>query len=84
MKMRTPSWGATAGLALAIVVLAAASVMLLNSDGANYKVLVAVWLWTLPFAGFFSGLGYAIGKIVESIVGTTASGDDGGMHADAQ
>ena len=83
MKMHLSSWGATAGLVVAIVVLAVASVMLLESDGANYKVLVAVWLWTLPFAGFFSGIGYAIGKIVEAIVRTNASGDSGGMHADA-
>ena len=84
MKMRMSSWGATAGIVVATIVLAAASVMLLNSDGANYKVLVAVWLWALPFAGFFSGIGYAAGKIIESIVGTNATGENGGLHADAR
>ncbi len=84
MKMSVSSWGATAGLVLAIVVLAATSVMLLHSDGANYKVLIAVWLWALPVAGFFSGIGYAIGKIIEAIVRANAPDDKGGMHADAR
>lgn len=81
--MRKPSTlGAVAGVAIAGIVLAALSVMLLNSDGANYKVLVAVWLWLLPVTGVFAGLGYAAGKIVEALFGAK-SDEEGGSRADA-
>jgi len=83
--MKKPSTlGALAGTAVALVVLAAISVMLLNTDGANYKVLVAVWLWLLPVTGAFAGLGYGAGRIIEARFGARRSGEDGGMHADTR
>ena len=82
MKMHMSSWGATVGMMVAIALLAVTSAMLLNSEGANYKILVAVWLWALPVAGLFSGVGYAAGKIIEATVRPNAPSDDGGMHAD--
>jgi hypothetical protein len=83
-KMGLGSWGGTIGLVVAIVLLAVQAVALLHSDGANYKVLVAVWLWALPFAGFFSGIGYGVGKLAERLVGTNATDGEGGAHADAR
>lgn len=63
MRLTLPAWGAIAGAAAAVVVLAVLSVMLLKSGGANYKVLVAVWLWLLPVIGLFAGTGYTAGKL---------------------
>jgi glycosyltransferase involved in cell wall biosynthesis len=65
VRLTLPGWGALAGAAVAIAVLATLAVMLLNSGGANYKVLVAVWLWLLPVTGSFAGLGYAAGRIAD-------------------
>lgn len=63
MRLTLPAWGAIGGVAVAFAVLAVLSAMLLNSGGANYKVLVAVWLWLLPVTGLFAGAGYAGGRI---------------------
>ena len=81
--MRSPSTlGVVVGMVIALIILAALSIMLLNSDGANYKVLVAVWLWLLPATGVFAGIGYAAGKIVEVFLGAKNS-DEGGLRGDA-
>ncbi len=82
--MRRPSiLGPVLGTMVSFVILAALSYMLLNSDGANYKVLVAVWLWLLPMIGTFAGTGYAAGRIVE-VFGAKRAGDAGGLRADAR
>jgi hypothetical protein len=82
--MRSPStFGVIIGMVIALAILGALSIMLLNSDGANYKVLVAVWLWLLPVTGFFAGIGYAAGKIVEMFTSAKNS-DEAGLHADAR
>ena len=82
--MKGPSTlGAVTGMLIAFVVLAALAFMLLASDGANYKVLVAVWLWLLPVTGVFAGFGYAAGKIVEVFLGARSSREEGGSRADA-
>lgn len=83
MRLRLPTWGAAAGTLLALASLAVVSLMLLNSGGANYKVLVAVWLWLLPVTGLFAGLGYAVGKIIEAIARAKMASEEGGRHADA-
>lgn len=83
MKTHASTWGAIAGTAGALAVLAWLSFMLLNSGGANYKVLVAVWLWLLPATGAGAGIGYAAGKIIEGAV-TRASRRHGESHADAR
>ena len=82
--MRRPSTlGVIAGALVALAVLGALSVMLMNSDGANYKVLVAVWLWLLPVTGVLAAAGYACGRIVEAIVRARSSDGKGGLRADA-
>jgi hypothetical protein len=63
MRLTLAAWGAIVGVAVAFAILAVLSVMLLNSGGANYKVLVAVWLWLLPVTGIFAGAGYAAGRV---------------------
>jgi hypothetical protein len=73
MRLSIPTWGTIIGAGVATAVLVTLSVMLLNSGGANYKVLVAVWLWTLPALGLFAGLGYTAGKIAGLIVGSNRS-----------
>lgn len=83
MSMQPSAWGAIAGIVAALAVLAALSVMLLNSGGANYKVLVAVWLWLLPVTGVCAGIGYAVGKTVELMAGAKNSGEEGDAHGDA-
>lgn len=80
---RLSTLGALFGTAAALGVLAWFSVVLLNSDGANYKVLVAVWLWLPPAVGVGAGLGYAAGKIVAAFTGAKSSDQEGGAHADA-
>ena len=80
---RLPTLGALFGTAAALGVLAWLSFVLLNSDGANYKVLVAVWLWLLPAVGVGAGLGYAVGKIVEAVTGAKSSDQEGGARANA-
>ncbi len=84
MRLRPSTWGAIAGIVVALAVLAVLSLMLLNSGGANYKVLVAVWLWLLPVTGFFARLGFAVGKIIEAIAGAKTAGEEGGIRADAR
>ena len=83
MNMKPSTLGAIAGAVVAVVFLVASSITLLNSDGANYKVLVAVWLWLLPAIGFFCGLGYLLGKLVESIAACTQH-NEGGAHGDVR
>ena len=80
---RLPTLGALLGTAAALGVLTWLSFALLNSEGANYKVLVAVWLWLLPAVGVGAGLGYAGGKIVEAFTGAKSSDQEGGVRADA-
>jgi hypothetical protein len=84
MSMRPSSWGAVVGIVVALAILAVASYMLLDSAGANYKVLVAVWLWLLPVTGVFAGIGYAAGKMTEVIGGAKTSRDEGGLDADTR
>ena len=84
MRLRLPTWGAAAGTLLALASLVVVSLVLLNSGGANYRVLVAVWLWLLPVTGLFAGLGYAVGTIIQVIAGAKASPEKGGTHADAR
>jgi hypothetical protein len=80
--MKSPSTlGVVAGMLVAFVILAALAFMLLKSDGANYKVLVAVWLWLLPVTGVFAGIGYAAGRVVEVFLGAKNQ-DEEGVHAD--
>ena len=83
MSKRFPAWGAIAGTLVALAVLAWLSITLLNTDGANYKVLAAVWLWLLPATGLFAGLGYIVGKVAETVGGLKSARGDGGVHADA-
>ena len=59
--------GMLLGAAVAIVLLAAVSIILLRAEGSTYKVLVAPWLWLLPALGFFSGVGYLLGKGADAI-----------------
>lgn len=84
MSIRPSTCGAIGGTVAALAVLAAVSLMLLNSGGANYKVLVAVWLWLLPVAGSSAVLGYAVGRIIEVIAGAKTSDKEGGSHGDAR
>jgi hypothetical protein len=67
IRLTLPAWGALTGAAVAIAVLAVLGAMLWNSGGANYMVLVAVWLWLLPVTGVLAGLGYAAGRIAHRI-----------------
>ena len=83
MTMGRSTFGAIAGAVVALIVLAVVSVWLLNSPGANYKVLVAVWLWCLPVLGLFAGVGYGAGKVVDAIGGVPGRGAGGGRNADA-
>jgi hypothetical protein len=66
-SLTLPAWGALVGAAVAIAVLTTLGVMLMNSGGANFKVLVAVWLWLLPVTGLLAGLGYTAGRIADWI-----------------
>jgi hypothetical protein len=65
MKLRAASLGFVIGTIIAAFVLTLAAIWLLNTGGANWKVLVAVWLWILPAVGLFGGAGYATGKLFE-------------------
>ncbi len=67
MNMRPSIWGMLLGAAVAITLLIAAAVVLLNAEGSTYKVLVAVWLWALPAIGVFASAGYLLGKGAEAI-----------------
>ena len=65
MRLRARSLGFLLGSAVAVLALTAAAIWLLNTGGANWKVLVAVWLWMLPAVGLFGGVGYAAGRLLE-------------------
>ena len=81
---RWPAWGAATGAVVALAVLLAASVMLLDTEGANYKILVAVWLWLLPVLGLCSGVGYGAGKIAVALLGARGSDVEGGARANTR
>ena len=66
MSARPALYGALVGGVVALAILMASAIVLLNSGGANYKVLVAVWLWLMPVTGAFAGLGYVVGRIIEA------------------
>ena len=61
--------GMLAGMALAVVLLAVAAVQLLLAEGAGYRGLIAIWLWLLPFLGFFGALGWLAGRAAAAIGG---------------
>ena len=50
------------GVAVAVSGLVAASVWLLSIEGTDAKVLVAVWLWTLPVLGAGAFVGWLTGR----------------------
>ncbi len=68
MTTRGGTLGIAAGTLAAVLVLAVASILLLNTGGANWKVLVAVWLWLLPVTGLCCCAGYAAGKGVDGLI----------------
>jgi hypothetical protein len=49
------------------------AIWLVNTGGANWKVLIAVWLWMLPAVGLFGGLGYAVGRLVDVLTHSSAA-----------
>lgn len=84
MTLSSSTWGALIGVVVAFAILALLSYLLLNTGGANYKVLVAVWLWLLPVTGFFAGIGYTLGKMSEMFVRASSADGDGDAHAKAR
>jgi hypothetical protein len=73
MRFRAPSLGFLIGTIVALSLLTLAAISLLNTGGANWKVLVAVWLWILPAVGLIGGAGYAAGKLFERRLNPSAS-----------
>jgi hypothetical protein len=57
-------FGATAGIA----VLVAAAILLLMQPETSAKVLVAVWLWSLPVLGFGAAMGWSIARLAQRLV----------------
>lgn len=58
--------GMTWALFPALALLFLLAVYLLRSDGSTPKVLVAVWLWTLPILGTFAAAGWLTGRLAAS------------------
>jgi hypothetical protein len=56
-------------MALAVGLLVVLGVLLLLTDGVTVKVLVAIWLWSLPVLGLGAGLGWAIGTTASRLTG---------------
>jgi hypothetical protein len=52
------------GVAFAAIALLAASVWLLSIDGHGVRVLVAVWLWSLPVLGLGAIAGWLMGRVL--------------------
>jgi hypothetical protein len=68
MRVRTfTTAGMLAGMALALVILAAVTVQLLVAEGAGYRALVTIWLWLLPFLGFFGAAGWLAGRAAAAL-----------------
>ena len=61
---------AAAGAAFGLALLAVYALVLLNSGGAGWKVLIAVWLaaWPVLLAGGLAG--YALGKLARGVRST--------------
>lgn len=71
---RSRTAGVLAGITIALLVLLYASVMLLRVEDASAKVLVAVWLWSLPVLAMGATLGYL------ASLGLSALGRRGGRQ----
>ena len=61
--------GMLGGMALALALLAIAALQLLLAEGASYRGLIAIWLWLLPFLGFFGAFGWLAGRAAAAIAG---------------
>jgi hypothetical protein len=68
MRVKTfTTTGMLAGMALAVIILAVLAAQLLLAEGAGYRALVAIWLWILPFLGFFASAGWLAGRAVAAL-----------------
>jgi hypothetical protein len=56
--------GLLGGLIVAVIVLIAASIALLAPEGTSAKVLIAVWLWSLPVVAVCTGVGLGLARLV--------------------
>lgn len=59
--------GILAGVAAAVVLLAVLSILLLQPEGTSVKVLVAVWLWSLPVLGIGALLGWLLAHFIHGV-----------------
>lgn len=60
--------GMLGGVLLGVAVLIALSIMLLRTSGADERVLIAVWLWTLPVLGVGVLIGWSVDVLIRRIV----------------
>jgi len=60
---RASARGAIFGTLVSALLLVLLAVLLLNTTGANVKVLVAVWLWAWPVLGAGFALGWLAGRV---------------------
>lgn len=59
--------GMLLGVLGAIVLLVALSVRLLQPEDTSAKVLVAVWLWSLPVLGIGAFLGWSLARLYRRV-----------------
>ena len=64
---RTDLAGIAVGVVAAVVLLVVLSIQLLQPEGTTSKVLVAVWLWSLPVLGIGALAGWSIARIVQQL-----------------
>ncbi len=64
---QTEVCGLLVGVLGAIVLLVALSVRLLQPEDTSAKVLVAVWLWSLPVLGIGAFVGWSLARLYRRV-----------------